>query len=159
LIAIEANEKLGNQRLVATGRSELAHLYRKEGRQDEAMAIYRQTILSWQEQGHQAAVAHQLECFAYIAIMRERFAYAAQLLGAAQIARERINSPSTEQQEITEKEEAMRQLGLEIGTSELDRLIKKGELMSLDEAVAFALEGDQGEPGAFKSHISSEEAL
>ncbi|MGW8144440.1 MAG: hypothetical protein ACWGN2_08590, partial [Anaerolineales bacterium] len=142
LLAIEGNEKLGNQRLTATGRSELAHLYRQEGRLDEASAIYRQTILSWQEQGHQAAVAHQLECFAYIDIMRERFEYAAQLLGAAHIARERTNSPSTEQQEITEKEQAMRQLKAEIGAKELDRLIEKGEMMSLDEAVAFALEQD-----------------
>jgi predicted ATPase/class 3 adenylate cyclase len=143
LIAIEGNERLGNQRLATTGRSELAHLYRQEGRMEEALAIYRQTILSWQEQGHQAAVAHQLECFAYIAIMRESFAYAAQLLGAAQIARERTNSPSTEPQEIAEKEQAIRQLEVEIGKGELDRLINKGQLMSLDEAVAFTLEEDQ----------------
>jgi K+/H+ antiporter YhaU regulatory subunit KhtT len=109
---------------------------------DEAAAIYRQTILSWQEQGHQAAVAHQLECFAYIAIMRERFEYAAQLLGAAQFARERTNSPSTEQQEKTEQEQAMRQLKVEIGANELDRSIEKGKLMSLDEAVIFALAQD-----------------
>jgi predicted ATPase/class 3 adenylate cyclase len=158
LLAIEGNEKLGNQRLTATGRSELAHLYRQEGRLDEASAIYHQTILSWQEQGHQAAVAHQLECFAYIAIMRERFEYAAQLLGAAQIARERTNSPSTEQQEITEKEQAMRQLRVEIGEKELDRLIEKGGKMSLDEAVAFALGEDQDDAGGFESHISSEES-
>ncbi len=147
LLAIEENEKLGNQRLTATGRSDLAHLFRHEGRLDEAMAIYRQTILSWQEQGHQAAVAHQLECFAYIAIERGRFEYAAQLLGAAQIARERTNSPSTEQQEISEKEQAVSELKAEIGKNELDRLIEMGKLMSLDEAVAFALEQDQGEVG------------
>jgi tetratricopeptide (TPR) repeat protein len=147
LLVIEGNEKLGNQRLTATGRSDLAHLYRQEGRLDEAMAIYRQTILSWQEQGHQAAVAHQLECFAYIAIRRERFDYAAQLLGAAQIARERTNSPSTEQQEISEKEQAVSELEMEIGEKELDRLLEKGRLMSLDEAVAFALEQDQDEVG------------
>jgi tetratricopeptide (TPR) repeat protein len=140
LLAIDANENLGNQRLVATGRSELAHLYRHEGRLDEAELIYRQTILSWQEQGHQAAVAHQLECFAYLAIAREIFESAAQLLGAAKVARERYNLPSTEQQEIAEVEQAMRQLEEGIGFAELDRLIKMGELMSLDEAVAFALD-------------------
>jgi predicted ATPase/class 3 adenylate cyclase len=140
LLVIESNEKLGNQRLIATARSDLAHLYRQEGRQDEALAIYRQTIRSWQEQGHQAAVAHQLECFAYIAILRQRFAYAAQLLGAAEIARERINSPSTEQQEINEKQQALKQLQVEIVKDELDRLIKLGKLMSLDEAVLYALD-------------------
>jgi hypothetical protein len=111
------------------------------------MAIYRQTILSWQEQGHQAAVAHQLECFAYIAIKRERFEYAAQLLGAAQIARERTNSPSTEQQEISEKEQAVSDLEVEIGEKALERLIEMGKSMSLDEAVVFALEQDQDDVG------------
>jgi predicted ATPase/class 3 adenylate cyclase len=159
LMVIQANEKLGNQRLATTGRSELAHLYRREGRLDKAMAIYRQTILSWQEQGHQAAVAHQLECFAYLAIERGRFARAAQLLGAAQIARQRLNSPSTEEEEITEKERALRQLDIEIGINELDRLIEKGEMMSLDEAVTFALQQDQGEPGVLTPRISFDEAL
>ena len=145
LITIETNEKLGNQRLTATGLSELAHLYRQEGRLDEATGIYRQTILSWQEQGHQAAVAHQLECFAYLAILRERFADAAQLLGAAQIARERTKSPSSEQQEIDEQQQAMGQLEAELGANELDRLFKKGKSMSLDEVVVFALGEDLGE--------------
>jgi predicted ATPase/class 3 adenylate cyclase len=147
-IAIEANQNLGDQRPIATGQSELAHLYRQEGRLDEAMAIYRQTILSWQELGHQAAVAHQLECFAYIAISQKKYVYAAQLLGAAQTARERTNSPSTEPQEIIEKEEALRQLEVEIGAVELDRLMDRGGLMSLDEAVLFALQSDQDEPAA-----------
>jgi predicted ATPase/class 3 adenylate cyclase len=142
LLVIESNEKWGNQRLLATARSDLAHLYRQEGRQDEALAIYRQTIRSWQEQGHQAAVAHQVECFAYIAIHRQRFTHAAQLLGAAQKARQRTNSPSTDQQEILEKQQALTQLEAEIGTDELDRLIKLGKRMNLDEAVVFALDED-----------------
>jgi hypothetical protein len=150
---------LGNQRLVATGRSELAHLYRRKGRLDEAELIYRQTILSWQEQGHQAAVTHQLECFAYLAIPKGKFAYAAQLLGAAQAARERYNLPSTEQQEIAEVEQAMRQLEEGIGYAELDRVIKMGELMSLDEAVTFALEGDQAESGSFIPHVFPNKSL
>jgi predicted ATPase/class 3 adenylate cyclase len=142
LLVIESNEKLGNQRLIATAKSDLAHLYRQEGRQDEALAIYRQTIRSWQELGHRAAVAHQLECFAYIAIHRKRFAYAAQLLGAAEMARERINSPSTEQQEIYEKDQAMKNLEVEIGKKDLELLLNNGKMMSLDEAVVFALEED-----------------
>lgn len=148
MLTIEANEKLGNQRLATTGRSELAHLYRQEGREDEAAAIYRQTILSWQEQGHRAAVAHQLECFAYVAIARGEYEYAAQLLGAAQIARERANSPSTDRQEIEERERALRRLEVETGTDELERLIEVGRSMGLDEGVAFALNEGQGDRGS-----------
>jgi len=149
LLAVEANEKVGNQRLVATGRSELAHLYRREGRLDEALAIYRSTILAWQEQGHQAAVAHQLECLAYIAITKDQFAYAAQLLGAAQFARQQLNSLSTDAQEISEKEQAVKQLEAEMGKNEFERFLNKGEVMSLDEAVAFALEENPDAMGSF----------
>jgi predicted ATPase/class 3 adenylate cyclase len=147
ILALDANEKIGNQRMAATYRSELAHLYRHQGRLDEAMAFYRQTILSWQEQGHQAAVAHQLECFAYIAIRKMDFEAAAKLLGAAQIARERLNSPSTDPQEIAERDQAIRQLEMGIGENELTRLLSMGELLSLDEAVTFALNQAQGEMG------------
>ena len=147
LLTADANEKLGNHRLTATARSELAHLYRHEDRHDEAVNVYRQTIRSWQEQGHQSAVAHQLECFAYIAITRQEYENAARLLGAAQMARQRLNSPSTDQEEITEKEGALKRLDAEIGAHELERLLNQGELLSLDEAVEFALKEHQGEPG------------
>jgi ATP/maltotriose-dependent transcriptional regulator MalT len=149
LLAIEASEKLGNHRLAASARSDLGHLYRQEGRHEEALAMYRQTILSWQEQGHQAAVAHQLECFAYLAIARGSYTYAAQLLGAAHQAREQNHSPSTEPVEIREKEQALDALAAGMGREERDRFLEKGKWMSLDEAVAMAREpgGDShGEP-------------
>jgi predicted ATPase/class 3 adenylate cyclase len=140
LLASDTYGKLGDQRMAATTRSMLAHIYRNEGQLDEALALYRQTILAWQEQGHQSAVAHQLECFAYIAMVGQQYEHAAQLLGAAQKARARLNAHSTDVQEIDELARAMSQLEVEMGTSEMDRMLKKGALMSLDEAVAFALE-------------------
>jgi predicted ATPase/class 3 adenylate cyclase len=140
LLASDTYDRLGDQRLAATTRSMLAHIYRNEGRLNEALTLYHQTILAWQEQGHQSAVAHQLECFAYISIEEQRYEHAAPLLGAAQKARERLNAHSTDLQEIDELARAMSQLEVEMGTSEMERMIKKGALMSLDEAVAFALE-------------------
>ena len=144
MMTSDVNEKLGNQRLATTARSELAHLYRSQGKLDEAKALYLQTILAWQEQGHQAAVSHQLECFAYLALQRQQYAKAAQLLGAAQAARERINAPSTDPEEIREKEQAMKALEHEIGVDELELWMTNGKLMNLDEAVEFALEKKQG---------------
>jgi tetratricopeptide (TPR) repeat protein len=138
LLASDTYGKSGDQRMAATARSMLAHIYRNSGRLDEALALYRQTILAWQEQGHQSAVAHQLECFAYIAMVGQQYEHAAQLLGAAQKARERLNARSTDLWEIDELGRAMRQLELEMGASELERMLNKGELMSLDEAVALA---------------------
>jgi predicted ATPase/class 3 adenylate cyclase len=139
LLASDTYGKLGDQRMAATARSMLAHNYRNEGRLSEALALYRQTILAWQEQGHQSAVAHQLECFAYIDIAEQQYEHAAQLLGAAQNARERLNARSTDLGEIEDLKRAMSQLESEMGASELERTLNQGELMSLDEAVAFAL--------------------
>jgi len=138
-LAIEANEKWGHRRMVATARSELAHLYRQENRLDEAETLYRQTIQSWQEQGHLSAVAHQLECFAYLAIAREQFQKAARLLGAAQQTRQRLNALSTEPQEIADFKQAMAQLATALNEEERDRIMKKGVQLSLDEAVILAL--------------------
>lgn len=139
LLAAEANDSLGDQRLAATTCSTLAHLYRRGGRFEEALALYRQTILAWQEQGHQSAVAHQIECFAYIAITKQQYHRAAQLLGAARKTRERLNSPSTDLQEIDDLRQAMNVLKENMGAVELNRMIDKGERMSLDVAVAFVL--------------------
>jgi predicted ATPase/class 3 adenylate cyclase len=140
LLAVEGTEKWGDQRLIATARSELAHLYRQVSRLDEAVALYRQTIPSWQEQGHLSAVAHQLECFAFIAIARDQHLHAAQMLGAAKTARARLNALSTEPDEIAELERAMEQLAGALGEKERDQAIAEGGRMDLDEAVYCALE-------------------
>jgi hypothetical protein len=117
----------------------LAHLLRRQGRLDEAEALYRVTIVSWQEQGHQSAVAHQLECFAYIALAREQWQRAAALLGAANRTRERLQAPSTDVQEIAELEDAMRRLDEYLEPNERRRAFGEGSLMTLDDAVSYAL--------------------
>jgi predicted ATPase len=141
LLAIEASEKMGDQRLTASARSELAHLYRQAGRLDEAEAAYRLTIQSWQEQGHLSAATHQVECFAYLAIPREQYRLAARLLGAAASARQRLNALSTESGEIAELEQAMSELAGAISEEERDRVMAAGAQMSLDDAVHLALCG------------------
>ena len=151
LLAIEGNI---DQRMIATARSELAHLYRHENRLDEAMNLYRQTIISWQEQGHLPAVTHQLECFAYLAIESRQFERAARLLGAAQQARRRLNAFSTEPQEIAELEQALERLEEAMGASERDKVMLEGTKMSLDEAVLLALEEKFPENSAIPSPVS-----
>jgi predicted ATPase/class 3 adenylate cyclase len=134
-----AYERLGDRRLVATSRSMLAHLYRRERRLDEALALYRETIVSWQELGHRSAVAHQLECFGFLAIEYAMPSRAACLLGAAKKARLRLDAPSTDAREIAELNEALRRLDEAGVPSELARAMAKGASMSLDEAVSYAL--------------------
>ena len=117
----------------------MAHLYRHENRLDEALNLYRPTILSWQEQGHLPAVTHQLECFAYISIAREQYQHAAHLLGAARQIRIQLNAISTEAQEIAELEQAMESLADALGEEEREQELVEGARMSLDQAVELAL--------------------
>ncbi len=84
---------LGDRHRANMVRSELAHIERYEGHYDTAEAIYRETLPEWQRIGHRAAIAHQLECFAALAIVREQGQRAARLFGAAEALRERINIP------------------------------------------------------------------
>ena len=60
--------------------SELGHMERYEGHLDQAEQVYRQTIPVWQKIGHQAAVANQLECLAFIAIAHQQVERAAEIV-------------------------------------------------------------------------------
>jgi len=120
-------------------KSEVAHILRREGDLEGALRLYRETIQKWQEEGSIPALAHQLECFAYIAIARGQPKPAARLLGRAQATREAQNAPSTDPVEIAELEQALEQLAEAMSAAERDRAMASGKRMSLDDAVLFAL--------------------
>jgi len=119
--------------------TDFAHSLREQGKFSEALSFYRRTILLWQDFGHRAAVAHQLECFALIAIAQSQPVRAVELFGAADVLREVSNSVRTpaEQKEF---EEAKTQLQVGMEESEFAGVWKAGQAMSLEEAVGFALE-------------------
>ena len=71
--------QMGNQRMVNGMKSEQAHVLRQQSLYEEALALYRQTILAWQELGARPPLAHDLECLAFIAIAREQAQNAALL--------------------------------------------------------------------------------
>ncbi len=87
--------ELGDRQRVNTVHSDLAHLERRQGHLEQAKALYRETLLEWQRLGHRAAIAHELECFAFIAKAQEQDERAARLFGAAETLRESINIPMT----------------------------------------------------------------
>jgi non-specific serine/threonine protein kinase len=137
--AIEDFRAITDFRNILHSKSDLAHLYRRNGKLQEALDLYRETIGLWQEEGSLPALAHQLECFAYIAISRMRMEQAAHLLGQASATRVALNAFSTDPLEIAEMEQAMAQLAEVLGEEERDRLMLAGSEMSMDEAVALAL--------------------
>ncbi|NJN44537.1 MAG: hypothetical protein HC806_07330 [Anaerolineae bacterium] len=121
-------------------KSEISHLMRQQGDFEGALPIYQETILGILETGNLAGVAHQLECFGYIALAMEEPERAARLLGAAQAIRTRVHAESVFPWEKADFAQAMVQLTAMLGEPARDAAIAEGAKMDMDEAVAFALE-------------------
>jgi tetratricopeptide (TPR) repeat protein len=68
LKAINDFRAINDQRNILHSKSDLSHLFRRTGNNQEALPLYQETIKRWQEEGSRPALAHQLECFAYMAI-------------------------------------------------------------------------------------------
>jgi len=138
-IAVENNTAINNRIGLLSTSSALAHIARRQGDLEMAKVQYRQTIIGWREIGQVAAVAHQLECFAYIATARAEFEQAARLLGAARESRRSAKALIFDPRESEELKEALEQLAEELGEEQRDQLLTEGSLMSMDDAVQFAL--------------------
>jgi tetratricopeptide (TPR) repeat protein len=132
-------QELGDRHRLNMIRSELAHIDRYEGQLDKAEAAYRETILQWKRLGHRAAVAHQLESFATIAHARQDGLRAARLYGAAEALRERIGIAMTPIEQAEYDLEIVR-LKAGIDGKVVPEAWKEGRAMTLEQAVAFALE-------------------
>lgn len=129
---------LHDQSMLMVGKSEISHLLRRRGLFDEALPVYRETIHFYQEVGNSAAVAHQLECFAYLAIESGEPERAARLIGAAMALREQGHSESVIPWERDELAQGLARLESMVGTAHREAAMAEGRRMSLDEAVAFA---------------------
>ena len=118
--------------------SEVGHTLRQTGDLAGAAEIYRATILEWQDLGHRAAVANQLESFALIAIAEEKLDRAARLLGAAEALRDTLSSSMTpEEGNLYEANVARLRAAMEPGA--LEQAWRIGRGMDMDSAVNLAL--------------------
>jgi tetratricopeptide (TPR) repeat protein len=118
--------------------SELAHIERLQGQYQQAIELYRETILEWQRLGHRAAIAHQLECFAFIAKAQGEVERAYKLLGAAEALREKINIAMTPQ-ERDEYERAIADLKSNLDEEQYTSLWSEGRSMTMEQAIQFTL--------------------
>jgi tetratricopeptide (TPR) repeat protein len=134
-IMTERNDKYG----LTFMQSSFAHALREHGEYDKALIYYRRTIRLWQNWGHRAAIAHQLECFGFIAQALEDVPRAARLFGAAEAIRESINSLRTpfEQKEF---EEAKSKLQKRMNEAEFIKVWDEGRSITMERAIEFALE-------------------
>ena len=120
--------------------SEIGHVYRRQGCYPEALTVYRQTIHAWQELGQYAAVAHQLECFAFIAGQDGQNERAVKLLGAAEALRQSLSSSMTPM-ERREYDPFVAGLHRVMEEDALKSAWEQGRALTMEAAIQLALEG------------------
>jgi hypothetical protein len=119
--------------------SEVAHMERLEGHYEKALQLYKDTILEWKRLGHRAAVANQLECFAFIAKIQEQPERTAKLFGAAERIREIIDIPMNSMEQV-EYDQQVADLRAGMNETEFNALWSEGRAMTMERAIQFALE-------------------
>jgi tetratricopeptide (TPR) repeat protein len=129
---------MGDQHRTNMIHSECAHMERLEGHHDKAASMYRETILEWQRLGHRAAVANQLECFAYIAKALEQVERATKLFGAAEALREKIKIPMSEVEQV-EYDREVADLKVNSREKEFISLWTEGRSLTMERAIQLAL--------------------
>ena len=140
---LELHREMGDHLSVTGHQTAMAHVARQRGSYREALALYRETLPDWQKMGHRGAVAHQLECLAFIARAQEQGERAVRLLGAAEALRQASNSARTPKERIEYDQEVA---GLRAGLDEetFDLLWAEGQSMNMEQAVEFAMGETEG---------------
>ena len=138
-LAMQIMQELGSKRNVVMIRSDLAHILRHEGNYPEAISSYRGTIREWQKIGHRAAVAHQLECIAFICKALEQTGKALRLFGAAEALREKIEIDMTSQ-EREDYDKEVDDIKANMDKKEFASLWAEGRSMTMDEAIELAIQ-------------------
>jgi len=135
--SLPISQQLGDAHRITMIDSELAHVQRYEGHYQQAEAAYRDTIRAWQKLGHRAAIAHQLESFAFVAKAQAQLERAARLLGAAASLREKINIPMSSPERVEYDRELA---GLRAGLDEqtFATLWAEGRALTMDAAIEYA---------------------
>ncbi|HSG44892.1 MAG TPA: adenylate/guanylate cyclase domain-containing protein [Anaerolineales bacterium] len=136
-IAMEAMQEIGSTRTITMIKSEFAHALRYEGNYQEAISAYQETIREWRRMGHRAAVAHQLECIAFIFKSFEQIEKAIRVLGMAEALREKINIHMTVE-ERAEYDKEVADMKANFDEKEFKSLWADGRSMSMDKAIALA---------------------
>ena len=99
---------------------------------------YKETIKEFQDVGNRPAVAHQLECFAMIAIVEEEPQRAAKLFAAAEAIRE-VTGHKRSDEEEAEEAQFMSRLRAMLTEAEFNALWADGKSTTTEQAIQLAL--------------------
>ena len=131
-------ERVGHKGFMTVMTTEIAHVERAMGNYTKAKNTYKETIKVFEDLGNRPAVAHQLECFAMIAIVEEEPQRAAKLFGAAEAIRELTGYKRTDEEEA-EEAQFMSRLRAMLPEAEFNMLWAEGKSMTMEQAIQLAL--------------------
>jgi hypothetical protein len=131
-------EYVGHKGFVTVMTAEIAHVERAMGNHAKAKSTYQETIKVFQDLGNHPAVAHQLECFAMIAIVEEEPQRAAKLFAAADALREVTAHKRTDEEEA-EETQFMSRLRSMLPEAEFNTRWAEGRSMTMEHAIQLAL--------------------
>lgn len=137
--SVRVYEEIGATFNVILEKSNLAHLERTLGNHAEALEYYRETIVAFRDMGQTGAVAHQLECFGFIALAQSQSERALQLFAAANALRERSRTPMTPDEQ-TFFDDQLKSLREKIDLPKFDSIWSNGHAMKMEQAIQFALD-------------------
>jgi predicted ATPase/class 3 adenylate cyclase len=131
-------EVIGSTFNVILEKTNLAHLERRLGNYADALDHYRETVLAFRGIGQTGAVAHQLECFGFVAQAQKEYERAVQLFAAADALRVKADTPMTpdEQAYFAEQLSALREA---VDSTKYDLAWSRGKALTMDQAIEFAV--------------------
>lgn len=131
-------ERVGHKGFMTVMTAEIAHTERAMGNYSNARNTYKETIKVFQDLGNRPAVAHQLECFAMIAVLEEEPQRAAKLFGAADALREVTGHKPTDEEQA-EEAQFMSRLRAMLPEVEFNAFWAEGKSMTMEQAIQLAL--------------------
>ncbi len=134
-------EEIGSTFNVILEKTNLAHLERRLDNYAAALEGYRETILAFRGIGQTGAVAHQLECFGFIAHAQDEYERALQLFAAAEALRAKANTPMTPDEQ-TYFDEQLSALHEQVDSMLYESAWSKGHALTMDQAIELAVEID-----------------
>jgi predicted ATPase/class 3 adenylate cyclase len=137
--SVLAYQDIGATFNVILEKSNLAHLERELGNHKEALEYYRETITAFRDIGQTGAVAHQLECFGFIAVAQRQSERALKLFAAANAIREKAGTPMRPEEKIF-FDQQLKILREKMDSPTLEWIWSKVHALSMDEAIALAVE-------------------
>ena len=144
--SLASGRQLGWKRSIAGRLTHLGWLALEAGEYDRTRSWFQESMAVRTQMGDKAALGAGLEGYALLAAAEGRPERAARLVGAAQALREasRDTLPSHEADVI---ERWLSQARTQAGEAAIETALAEGRAMSLGEALAYAMEEDNGSTG------------